>query len=432
MSTKNMVLNRALRAKNANAAFAETLKAVRNSGHLVASDDSASIGSGRSTTEIINFSMEVESPRDRLILNPQRPTNIVTSVARFVWMMSGNNRLEDIAFYEPKVGKFTDDHLTVPGSDYGMRMFQPRPGLDQISGIVNELRKHKQSRRATVAVFHPEDAVRQGSADIPCTFGLNFLIRDGKLYSTTIMRSNNAMQLLPFNLFEFSMLAEVIAVESGVELGPMTHLALSMHVYENDIDGVDAIVEGARKVPASLMEAMPGDPLKKINHLAQMEARLRHKSGALSDANVEEWIAESEDPKLGPYWSQFYLVLLSHIADKTDTSVSRAVRSAIKAPFLGLLRKKPTAKPSMAPSAASLDLFGAGPTVINMLETKRMRSLKARLEEHESASGTPLPVAQVWKLQSHFSERIAARFDAPEISIEEFQTALNSVRGSAD
>ncbi|WP_247542437.1 thymidylate synthase [Bradyrhizobium sp. 146] len=277
MSSKNMSLNRALRAKNANEAFAETLKAVRNSGHFVASDDSASIGSGRSTTEIINFSMEVESPRDRLILNPQRPMNIVTSVARFVWMMSGNNRLEDIAFYEPKVSKFTDDNLTVPGSDYGMRMFQPRPGLDQISGILQELRKRKQSRRATVAVFHPEDAVRQGSADIPCTFGLNFLIRDGQLYSTTIMRSNNAVQLLPFNLFEFSMLAEVIAVEAGVELGPMTHLALSMHVYENDIASVDSIVEGARKAPASLMEAMPGDPLKKINHLAQMEARLRHR-----------------------------------------------------------------------------------------------------------------------------------------------------------
>ncbi|MCK1699914.1 hypothetical protein IVA86_00275 [Bradyrhizobium sp. 146] len=148
--------------------------------------------------------------------------------------------------------------------------------------------------------------------------------------------------------------------------------------------------------------------------------------------NVEEWIAESEDPKLGPYWSQFYLVLLSHIADKTDASVSRAVRSAIKAPLLGLLRKQPTANRATAASAAAPDLFGAGPAVINMLETKRMESLKARLQDHESASGAPLPVAQVWKLQSQFSERIAARLDAPEISIEEFQAALKSVRGSAD
>ena len=45
--------------------------------------------------------------------------------------------------------------------------------------------------------------------------GLNFLIRDGRLCSTTIMRSKNAVRGLPVNLFEFCMLAEAMAMQTG-------------------------------------------------------------------------------------------------------------------------------------------------------------------------------------------------------------------------
>ena len=75
--------------------------------------------------EHLNYGFSLGSPRDRL----SGEMKATVAAARFIWMMSSNNRLADIAFYEPKVLGFTDDGLTVPGSSYGMRLRQPQPGV---------------------------------------------------------------------------------------------------------------------------------------------------------------------------------------------------------------------------------------------------------------------------------------------------------------
>jgi thymidylate synthase len=165
-------------------------------GVSVPADESKSIGANRPTRELQNFTLCIDNPRDRLIRLPKYKTPLISSIARFVWMMAGNNRLADIVFYEQKAKPFTDDGLTMPGSNYGMRMLQPRAGLNQLAGVISELQERPSSRRAMVAIYHPEDAIRHSSADIPCTFGFDYLVRAGELLATTIMRSNNAIALI--------------------------------------------------------------------------------------------------------------------------------------------------------------------------------------------------------------------------------------------
>src|SRR5207302_676113 len=151
-------------------------------------------------------------------------------------------RYADIAFYEPKVKGFTDDGISVPGSSYGRRIVQVRPGLDQLGSAISRLKDDPSSRRAAVTIYQPEDAVRE-SKDIPCAFGLFYHVRGGELYATLSMRSNNAVQLLPFNVFEFSLLAEVVACELGVPLGPLVYQAASMHVYDESLARAREIID---------------------------------------------------------------------------------------------------------------------------------------------------------------------------------------------
>ena len=111
-------------------------------------------------------------------------------------MMAGSDRLDSISYYSEGIKHFSDDDFIVPGSNYGTRLFYARPGLDQITNVVNILKKDPTSRRAMATIFQPEDTART-STDIPCTYGLSFLVREDKLNVTTIMRSNNAWKLLP-------------------------------------------------------------------------------------------------------------------------------------------------------------------------------------------------------------------------------------------
>src|SRR4051812_4461069 len=58
--------------------------------------------------EHLNYSFDLPFPLHRL--SPKLRLHV--AVARFVWMMAANNRLADIAFYEPKVAHYSDDQLT--------------------------------------------------------------------------------------------------------------------------------------------------------------------------------------------------------------------------------------------------------------------------------------------------------------------------------
>jgi hypothetical protein len=98
------------------------------------------------------------------------------------------------------------------------------------------------------------------------------------LHMTTTMRSNNAFRILPFNLFEFSMLQEMVASELELPLGTYTHWASSMHVYDNEREMPLTRDIGESDICKSIeMPNMPlGNAMQQANNLAQLEAKLRH------------------------------------------------------------------------------------------------------------------------------------------------------------
>ena len=271
-------------------------------------------GSKDNSWELLNYQTGITEPKARIMTHGARPLNPVVAVARFVWLMAGNNRVEDIAFYEPKVRGFSDDGLSVPGSDYGLRLVQPRPGLNQIYGVVERLREDYNTRQAAAVVWQPEDAVRQ-SGDIPCTFGMFFKVTSGGLNMTTIMRSNNAFRILPFNIFEFTMLQELVAAQLEIPIGDYVHWAASMHAYDNERETppTKRIAESDGQVQSITMPVMPagirGDldsyPLAQANFLAQYEAQMRH-----ACTEDELWVVwNNATARLDRYWLELLAIL---------------------------------------------------------------------------------------------------------------------------
>ena len=421
-------------SQDSDGAYAKTLDLLLEKGVEVQLGDSKSTGSGKLTKELLNFKIVVEDPRERFIKNPNRPLNLPAAVARFIWMMAGSDRLADIAFYEPKVRFFTDDGISVPGSSYGQRILQPRPGLNQFVAVVDRLKQDQASRRAAIAIYHPEDAVRN-SADIPCAFGVFYHIRDGRLYSTTLMRSNNAHILMPYNLFEFSLLAEVVASEVGVELGPLTHSVVSMHIYENDFESSKKVVEGFTKIDAQKypsIDKMPtGEAIEEIKKLVILEAQLRHASGAIGENNIEQWIERGEEG-LTPYWRQFYFLLLLFISKQNGSQGAiDAIKTVIVSPWREYLQphdfelKAEDRRGDI--SVLELPAF-SNPKIVPIYQTKTLAALKKAVESWEPKKGT-ITWKEFSELEAQFANEIAARGDRDEIPEDEFEKALQKLRG---
>jgi nicotinamide riboside kinase len=344
---------------DAEAAYRKALADVLATDREVVSGETKSVGSKRPSKEILHYDLVIGSPRERLIWNPKGKFYLPLAVARFVWMMAGNDRLQDIQFYEKKVAGFSDDGIIVPGSSYGHRMMYPTPGCDQIAGVIARLKEDAATRRAAVAVFQPEDVTRV-SNDIPCLFGLAFHNRGDFLHPAVIMRSNNAFALLPYNIFEFSLVGEAVATEIGLKLGGMSYHALSMHVYATDYaKAQDAIAANwpTQTTPVPLMPIDPS-PLSQIRELVKIEAEVRHAAAGFSIQNFESKWVPFADSRLHPYWRQFYYLLLFGMCHSVDFR-SGAVRLTefIDEPWLSLLTPGTEKTRTVGDRVAQVDLF---------------------------------------------------------------------------
>jgi thymidylate synthase len=344
---------------DADSAYRKVLADVLATDQEIIGGQTKSVGSKRRSKEMLHYSVVIHNPRERLIWNPKRKINLPAAVARFVWMMAGNDRLQDIAFYEKKVANFSDDGIVVSGSNYGHRMIYPAPGCDQIQGVINRLKDDPATRRAAISVYRAEDATRI-SADIPCTFGLAFHNRGEFLHPSVVMRSNNAFILLPYNIFEFSLLGEAVAAEVGLKLGAMSYHAMSMHVYSNDYDSAQEVIDSelpSRTAPVPVMPKSPS-PMAQIRELVKIEAEARHAAAGFSPHNFETQWLPFADARLDPYWRQFYYLLLFAMCGHIEFAQGMSrLREFIDEPWLSCLPPKTIIPQPVKRASPDTDLF---------------------------------------------------------------------------
>lgn len=425
-----------LHVDTADKAFLTTLDVVLSQGTLLEGDESASIGSEQKSKEILNYTITLTKPIERLLRNPARKLNLPAAIARFVWMMAGSDRLADMAFYESQVRFFSDDGISVPGSNYGQRLLQPRPGLNQLEAVIQRLRSDPSSRRAAMSIYHPEDAVRH-SRDIPCAFGVFYHVRDNALHATTIMRSNNAFVLFPYNIFEFSLLAEIVSAELKVSLGTLTHFAGSMHVYECDIKSSEKVIRSRDHVDMHALKAMPKMPregaIEQVRELVRLEAELRHGSAGIGGENIEEWIDKGVN-RLENYWRQMYFLLLLHVVRQNQSSGAiESLQSSIESPFKDYLPDdsfEVHSEGTLQRELFQLELSQpATPTVIPLHKTAVHLALRRRTEEWEVEHGEKIPWQVFVKLEEHYASRFAARGDQEDIPGEQFAGLIQDFLG---
>jgi hypothetical protein len=155
--------------------------------------------------------------------------------AEAAWIISGSNRLPAIEPYAKHLAEFSGDGLTLAGA-YGP------PFVDQLPYVVDCLKRDPQSRQAVATLWRPRPAP---DPDIPCTIALQWLVRQGRLNCLATMRSSDMYLGVPYDVFSFSAMSVVVALDlkaRGVEvtLGDLTLTAGSQHVYERDFDAVRA------------------------------------------------------------------------------------------------------------------------------------------------------------------------------------------------
>lgn len=185
------------------------------------------------TKEILPVQLELTNPRSRLIYHKDRTYNLPFNIAELLTYLTGINSVGFLSFFNKKIKDYSDNGETFYGA-YGPRLI---PYYDE---IVNKLKADRGSRQAVMTIYNSEDLMHK-TKDVPCTIALDFKIRNDKLSLHTVMRSNDIVWGLQYDLFAFTLIQEILANTIDVEVGPYYHTATSLHVYDYHWDLLDAM-----------------------------------------------------------------------------------------------------------------------------------------------------------------------------------------------
>lgn len=204
---------------NANEAYNYYYQKISNEGELTST-----------TKRLRNVVFTILNPMDNEITNVARGWKKSYANIEWDWYLSRDRKVTEIK----KVAKIWDtmhDGDDVVNSNYGYQWNRKF----QLSKMINELRRDKESRRSCVTIYDGKER-HLHSKDTPCTLNICFSIVDEKLFMTVVMRSNDLWFGFCNDQYCFSKLQETVADSLGVEVGNYTHIALDLHLYYNKIN----------------------------------------------------------------------------------------------------------------------------------------------------------------------------------------------------
>ncbi|WP_436527177.1 thymidylate synthase [Actinoplanes sp. HUAS TT8] len=112
----------------------------------------------------------------------------------------------------------------------------PDGSVDQISEILDTLRKNPDSRRMIVSAWNVGQLGEM--ALMPCHAMFQFYVADGKLSCQLYQRSADLFLGVPFNIASYALLTRMIADQVGLIPGDFIWVGGDCHIYDNHVEQV--------------------------------------------------------------------------------------------------------------------------------------------------------------------------------------------------
>ena len=106
--------------------------------------------------------------------------------------------------------------------------------IDQISELIEQIKKTPDSRRLIVSAWNVGDLSKM--ALMPCHNMFQFYVADGKLSCQLYQRSADVFLGVPFNIASYALLTMMIASVCDLEYGDFVHSFGDVHLYNNHVE----------------------------------------------------------------------------------------------------------------------------------------------------------------------------------------------------
>ena len=175
-------------------------------------------------------------------------------IHELLWFLKGDTNTRYLKDNGVKIwDEWADDKGDLgPVYGYQWRSWPTPDGrhIDQISEVLEQIRRTPDSRRIIVSAWNPADLpdesipprdnVSQGRMALaPCHAFFQFYVCEGRLSCQLYQRSADIFLGVPFNIASYALLTMMIAQVCGLRPGDFVHTLGDAHLYSNHLQQAD-------------------------------------------------------------------------------------------------------------------------------------------------------------------------------------------------
>ena len=195
---------------------------------------------GTGTMSVFGYQMRFNLNEGFPLLTTKK-VHLKSVIYELLWFLSGDTNIKFLKDNGVSIWDEWADENGNLGPVYGhqWRSWPTSEGreIDQISNLINQIKKTPDSRRLIVSAWNVGEINKMKLPPCHCFF--QFYVADGRLSCQLYQRSADIFLGVPFNIASYALLTQMIAHICGLECGEFIHTLGDAHIYTNHIDQVN-------------------------------------------------------------------------------------------------------------------------------------------------------------------------------------------------
>ena len=204
--------------------------------HILANGIEKSDRTGTGTKSIFGYQMRFDLKKGFPLVTTKK-VHLKSIIYELLWFLNGDTNIKYLNKHGVRIWDEWANQNGDLGPVYGKQWRSwPVPGeksIDQISNVVEMIRRNPNSRRLIVSAWNP--AVVEEMALPPCHTMFQFYIANDQLSCQLYQRSADIFLGVPFNIGSYALLTLMIAQVTGYQPGEFVHSFGDVHLYNNHI-----------------------------------------------------------------------------------------------------------------------------------------------------------------------------------------------------
>jgi len=192
---------------------------------------------GTGTLSVFGYQMRFDLQAGFPLLTTKK-LHLKSIVYELLWFLQGSTNVRYLNEHGVSIWDEWADEQGDLGPIYGAqwRAWRAAEGrtIDQIEGVVQQIRERPFSRRHVVSAWNVGELERMALS--PCHVLFQFHVVEGTLSCQLYQRSADTFLGVPFNIASYALLTMMVAQVTDLQPGEFVHTFGDVHLYRNHLD----------------------------------------------------------------------------------------------------------------------------------------------------------------------------------------------------